>query len=293
MNSICLLLIDEKSISEKIILKSFGQILNSKIKKIYVIGDKNKFKKIYSKSIKYKKFIFINIENDLADNFLFLKKATNEALKLFKSNKIKYLINMPINKKKFLKKNFAGYTEFFSFMCKDKKKENMLLYNNNFSVCPLTTHIELKKVDKFITKKKIISTTKNISKFYKKINKKIKIIYLGLNPHAGIDLGKNSKEQKLIKPTIKLLQKKNYPIIGPVSADTAFRKTINKVFIGNYHDQVLIPFKLINNFNGINITIGKKFIRMSPDHGTGKNLNSSDFVSNESFLECIKFCEKY
>ena len=61
-----------------------------------------------------------------------------------------------------------------------------------------------------------------------------------------------------------------------------------------YHDQVLIPFKMKNNFDGINITIGKKLIRLSPDHGTGKDLiKKSSKINNTSFVKCLEFCEKY
>ena len=67
----------------------------------------------------------------------------------------------------------------------------------------------------------------------------------------------------------------------------------NKVFVGMYHDQVLIPFKTLNKFDGINITIGKKILRLSPDHGTAKNLKGNKkIISNESFLRCIDFCTK-
>ena len=72
---------------------------------------------------------------------------------------------------------------------------------------------------------------------------------------------------------LKYIKKKKINISGPISADTAFMENYkNKVFIGMYHDQVLIPFKTINKFDGINITIGKKILRLSPDHGTAKNL---------------------
>ena len=68
----------------------------------------------------------------------------------------------------------------------------------------------------------------------------------------------------------------------------------NKVFIGMYHDQVLIPFKTINKFDGINITIGKKILRISPDHGTARNLlkKGKKTISNKSFLKCLDFCSK-
>jgi len=148
MNSICILLIDDESISEKIILKSFKKILGLKIKDIYFIGDKKRFKKIYSKSIKYKKVKFINIKNDYKNNFFFIKKITREAFKLFKNKKIKFLINMPIDKKKYLKNKFVGFTEFYSSIFGGPKTENMLMYNDTFSTCPITTHIELKKIDK-------------------------------------------------------------------------------------------------------------------------------------------------
>ena len=106
---------------------------------------------------------------------------------------------MPLNKKKFLQNKFPGFTEFFSYHIDKKKNENMLLYNEkNFSVCPLTTHIELKNVENKINEKKIKICINNIINFYKKINKKIKIVILGLNPHASTDFNKNVKDKKMI-----------------------------------------------------------------------------------------------
>jgi len=170
----------------------------------------------------------------------------------------------------------------------------MLLFNKNFSVCPLTTHIEIKKVESKINENKLVKTIKNLNYFYKNIiKKKIKIIVLGLNPHASKDLTKNNKDKKVVSKVIQNLKGK-LDIEGPVSADTAFNKTNNKVYIGMYHDQVLIPFKMKNKFDGSNITIGKKIIRLSPDHGTGKELlKKPHLINNYSFLSCIKFCEKY
>tara|TARA_B100000614_G_scaffold254821_1_gene270835 strand:+ start:492 stop:1019 length:528 start_codon:yes stop_codon:yes gene_type:complete len=171
----------------------------------------------------------------------------------------------------------------------------MLLYNEkNFSVCPLTTHIELKKVENNINEKKLKNCINNIVNFYKKLNKKIQIVILGLNPHASTDMNKNTKDKILISKVINVMRKKNINISGPISADTAFVENYkNKVFVGMYHDQVLIPFKTINKFDGINITIGKKILRLSPDHGTAKNLRRrKKNINNESFLRCIDFCSK-
>ena len=294
MKSVGILLCDEKSISEQIIIKSLNKIKKSKLKKIYLIGDKRSFVKLYKKSRNIKKTIFIDCKIVKNKFFDYLEKITDVSIDLFKKNKIDAIINMPLNKKKYLN-FFPGFTEFFSKKLDGKNNENMIMYSENFSTCPLTTHIELKSVNTKITKKKLLNCLNNIINFYKKvIKKKITIIILGLNPHASKDLKKSTKDHTIIKPIVKLFQKKGVDIFGPVPADTAFEKVKNKIFIGMYHDQVLTPFKILNKFNGINLTIGKGIIRMSPDHGTGANIiNKKKLINNQSFIKCIEFCENY
>ncbi len=295
MNSVCILLTDHESINEDIIVNSYKKLSKSKIKKIYFIGSKIKFFKVYKKFNKINKFQFIDIKLKTDQFFEYLKSITIEAIRLCKNKKNTIILNMPLNKKKFFKNKYPGFTEFFSYYLDKKNNENMLLYNEkNFSVCPLTTHLELKKVEKNINEKKIKNSIYNIVNFYKKLNKKVKIIVLGLNPHASSDINKNTKDKILLGKVVKIMKRKKINISGPISADTAFIENYkNKVFIGMYHDQVLIPFKTINKFDGINITIGKKILRLSPDHGTAKNLRGKRRnISNESFLKCIDFCSK-
>jgi len=293
MKSISILLTDPDSINELLLLKSYKFLKKCRLKKIYFVGDKNLFEKIFYKFNNNQKFEFIHI--DYNNNCtIYLKKTIKISTELFNNKKISYVINLPLNKKKFFKNQYNGFTEFFSKTLDNKKDENMLLFNKNFSVCPLTTHIEIKKVESQINKDKLVKTIKNLSYFYKTIiKKKIKIVVLGLNPHASKDLPNNNKDREVISKVIKRLKGK-VNIEGPVSADTAFYKTNNKVYVGMYHDQVLIPFKMKNKFDGLNITIGKKIIRLSPDHGTGKELiKKPHLINNYSFLSCIKFCEKY
>ena len=295
MKSIAILLTDHQSVNEDIISESLDYLKKCKLKKIYFIGNRKLFKKIYLKTSNYKKFSFLNIEYN-KKNYDYLKKITCLGIKLFYDKEIKFIINMPLNKKKFFNNKYEGFTEFFSNQFKKKGGESMLLFNENFSVCPITTHIELQKVSKQITLKKLKQKILNILNFYKKILKKKnkQIVILGLNPHASVDYIKKNKDKNIIQPVVKFFKKKKINIIGPVSADTAFKSVKNKIFVGMYHDQVLIPFKIINGFNGVNITIGKEIIRLSPDHGTAENLkNNKRLINNTSFLECIKFCEKY
>ena len=294
INSICILLTDDKSINQIIILKTFKNLKKMKFINIYFIGDKNLFKKIYKFcKTQNDKFIFVDIRNK--NNFKYLNDITLKGISLFEEKKIKFIINMPLCKKKFLKNRFSGFTEFFSEKLDNKNDENMILFNKNFSVCPITTHIKISEVENKINKKKLMKSIDNIIQFISLIkNKKINIILLGLNPHASKDMEVNNKDYSIISPIVKKYKKIGVKIKGPVSADTAFIDCKNKIFIGMYHDQVLIPFKTLNKFDGINITIGKKIIRLSPDHGVATELLSKPKqVNNLSFLRCLQFCEKY
>ena len=60
-----------------------------------------------------------------------------------------------------------------------------------------------------------------------------------------------------------------------------------------YHDQVLIPFKTLFKFNAINITLGLKYLRVSPDHGTASNLIGRKIANHESLKKCIEFVNKF
>ena len=139
----------------------------------------------------------------------------------------------------------------------------MLIYNKNLSVCPLTTHLPLKMVNKGINKQLIIKKTLLINDFYKKnIGYKPNIAVTGLNPHCESIL-KFNEDEKIIKPAIKFLNKKNLKIFGPFSADTIFLKQNRKkydVIIGMYHDQVLAPFKSLYEYDAINLTLGLPFL---------------------------------
>ena len=261
----------------------FSKITKLNKKSINIIDVEYNFKKAFDK-ISYNSEKYIN-------------NCFKIALELLKKKLAFGLINGPISKTHFLKKRYLGITEYLSKKLNMKREPTMLIFNPNFSVCPITTHVPLNKVSKILSKKKIVSDVININKFYKKklrINPKIAI--LGLNPHCET-IEKISEEDKIIKPAIKNLIKKKINIKGPFSADTFFSKknlSYYDVAIGMYHDQVLTPMKTIFNFNAINLTLGLPFVRVSPDHGInfimlGKNKsNPQSLASSINFFKKIK-----
>ena len=201
------------------------------------------------------------------------------------------IVNCAIDKNLLKKKNF-GVTEFLASKCKLKKDtEVMMIYNKNLSVSPITTHLNLRNVAKKIKKKLIIQKLKTITNWYKKkFKKKAKIAILGLNPHNG-ELKKEIEEKKIIIPAIKKLKKLGMNVRGPEVADTIFMNNYKSynVIVGMYHDQVLAPFKTLYKFDAINLTIGLKYPRVSPDHGVAKNLVLKKKSNPLSFIRCIEY----
>ncbi len=223
----------------------------------------------------------------------FIEESFKLAFDIIKKNGIKKFINGPISKKNFLNKRFLGITEFISQ--KFSVKENcMLIYNKELSVCPITTHLPLKKVSKQINKNLIKEKVHLIDNFYKiKLKTRPKIGVLGLNPHCE-SVHKYNEDEKIIKPAIKNLKKK-YDISGPYSADTMFLKHNRKKFdviIGMYHDQVLTPLKTLYEYDAINITLGLPFIRISPDHGPNEKMLGKNKSNPTSFLKAVQFLDK-
>ena len=310
---------EPNSIASEIFLKSLNYIKKKKINFI-IIGNYSLLKRQanylnlkininfnFSKidNIKEKKFNFIDINYNQVKPFdlklnksnIFIKNCFNCAVLIIKKNLASGIINLPINKSKFTKNKYNGITEYIAEKTNNKNKENMLLFNENFSVLPLTTHIPLKEVYKKISYKKIEKACKNVNNFYSKTikRKKFKIGILGLNPHNGENGYTGTEEKKIIIPAIKKLKKK-YSIIGPLSPDTSFlqrSKLKIDVLIGHYHDQILTTFKTKFDLDAINITIGLPFIRISPDHGVGTEIIGKGIANPESFKKAINFFSKY
>ena len=224
----------------------------------------------------------------------YIRRCFEIAIILLKSNYSNKLINGPISKKNFLKKKFLGITEYFAEKF-NKKKIAMLIYNNNLSVCPVTTHLPLKEVSKFIQKKLIFEKVQLINDFYKTyIGFKPRIALTGLNPHCE-STNKFNEDEKIIKPTISDLKKRKFKVYGPYAADTIFLKNNRKKFdviIGMYHDQVLTPIKTLFEYDAINITLGLPFLRISPDHGPNQTMLGKNLSSSLSLYKAISFLEK-
>ena len=223
-----------------------------------------------------------NISSEKSTNLINQIKISN-----YLSKKTKFdLVTLPINKSIFKKKlEFNGMTEFLGEI--NNKKTTMLMYGDKFSIIPFTTHINLKYVTKYIKKNLINNFIKNVLKQIKnqKYNLKFdRIKFLCVNPHCSENktLG---IEDSVISNVIS-----NFNFIeGPLAADSAFLNIKQKtLYLSTYHDQALIPFKIINK-KSFNLTLGLNYRRLSPAHGTASNIIFQNIADNKSYLECMKF----
>tara|TARA_Y100000385_G_scaffold287789_1_gene352839 strand:+ start:3595 stop:4590 length:996 start_codon:yes stop_codon:yes gene_type:complete len=228
------------------------------------------------------------------------KKAGNIALKslikasddLFNGN-IDAIVTAPINKDNIqnIDFNFMGHTEYFTSRC-GIEESLMLMVHNNLRVGLVTNHLPLSKVTKNISKKIIIEKLDIFNSVLKNdFNiKNPKLALLGLNPHSG-DNGLIGKEEKeIIIPTIQEAISKNINAFGPFPADGFFANNNHLNYDGilaMYHDQGLIPFKVLSQNKGVNFTAGLPIIRTSPDHGTGYDISGIGIANSTSFENAL------
>ena len=294
---------DLNSINLEIIAKSYKHLTKKNIK-IILIGDIDKIQKYFIR-IRFKVSIveLFSIEDHLNfnnKNIFIFHAGSNSTDKpnlilnqiVISNNLSKHksfdLITMPIDKS-IIKKgnNFNGVTEFLSKI--NLKKTFMLMRGESFSIIPLTTHIKFKNILNGFNAKNFYKDLKDIIHIIneKKFNYN-EIIILGINPHAGED-GTLGNEENIIKKVIITINKemKFIKIKGPLSADSAFKNIDSrKLFISYYHDQALIPFKILNT-QSINHTIGLAYNRFSPTHGTASDIIYKNKSNNSSFLQCM------
>ena len=318
-NKILILAGDPNSINSEIISKVWKKSSISTKNKLFLIANYNlmneQFKKLKSSislikirklndKLQTKKLKVIDIPLKFKDPFnvslknskQYIIRSLNLAHKMAERNEVKGFINCPIDKKLLGDSKKSGVTEFLASKCKvNKGSEVMFIHNKKLSVVPLTTHVNINKVSKKLNTDLIIKKMNTLQKqFIKLFKKKPKIGIMGLNPHNA-EFTKNSEEVKIIIPAISKLKRENFHINGPLSPDTLFINNYKKydVIVGMYHDQVLVPFKTLFKFDGINITLGLKYLRVSPDHGPAKDIIKKNRANYLSLLSSIKFFNKF
>ena len=219
----------------------------------------------------------------------------NKSIEFALDNRIHGIVTSPITKTalKMAGSKFHGHTELFA-KATDTTDYNMMFIGKKLKVVLVTIHISLSEVPKAISIDNIFQTIQTThSTLQNKFNiKEPELAVAGLNPHAGENSMFGNEEATIITPAINMAKKAGFNVSGPIPPDTLFYSAIKNqnydCVVAMYHDQGLIPFKMLHFDDGINTTIGLPIIRTSCDHGTAYDIAWKGTANPKSLIAAIK-----
>ncbi|MCX6947755.1 MAG: 4-hydroxythreonine-4-phosphate dehydrogenase PdxA [Verrucomicrobia bacterium] len=228
------------------------------------------------------------------------KEALMQSVDLLRSGEIHAVVNGPVSKDWLGKVGFRfpGQTEFYAKAFGVRPDDvTMMMIGPRLRVGLASTHLSLRKAVLGLRAKQIVRAGTHLGETLKKLGvRRPRIAVCGLNPHAGESGKFGNEEKKVVLPAIQELRRKTqFRIFGPESPDAVFRRAWMGEFDGVvalYHDQGLIPSKLLDFDETVNVTAGLPFVRCSPDHGTAFALAGKGKARPDSFLAAVRLARK-
>jgi 4-hydroxythreonine-4-phosphate dehydrogenase len=221
--------------------------------------------------------------------FLALQKATED----LKNGFLDAVVTAPINKHNIQQEGFrfAGHTEYFTEQF-GQQDSLMFLVSERIRVGVVTGHIPHQEVARQLSAERI---SRKLQLMLQSLRQDFgiarpKVAVLGLNPHAGEDGLLGTEEQQIIRPVIVDFKKQGHLVYGPFPADGFFASHDYRRYdavLAMYHDQGLIPFKMMAFDDGVNFTAGLPVVRTSPDHGTAYDIAGKGIADEGSMLAAI------
>lgn len=220
-------------------------------------------------------------------------KSIQRACEELKAGHIDALVTAPIDKQSINSEAFPfkGHTEYLTKFF-GASNSLMLMCSESVRVGLVTEHTPIHEVAPLITRERLLAKLALMEQsLIRDFNiSKPRIAVLGLNPHAGDGGLIGKEEEEIIRPVILDLKNKGKLIQGPFPADGFFGAGSARKFDGvlaMYHDQGLIPFKVMSFENGVNYTAGLPVVRTSPDHGTGYNIAGKNIADETSMRQAV------
>lgn len=187
---------------------------------------------------------------------------------------------------------YPGHTEMLADLC-GTDKFAMMMAGDKLRVALVTIHEGFRHIPDLLSRQKIVSliemTGKALEIDFNKARPKIAVA--GLNPHAGEHGTFGNEEKCVILPAIQQARTIGWDVYGPFPPDTVFYKACNGEFdvvVCMYHDQGLIPFKLLHFEDGVNVTIGLPIVRTSVDHGTAYDIAGKGIANISSLVSAYR-----
>ena len=226
-------------------------------------------------------------------------KALEAAAAGWKEGRYAAVVTGPVQKETLIRAGkgfpYPGQTEFFAARCGVPEGEVvMAMASPRLTVALLSTHLSLRAALRKITARKLLRVVGETARFLRATGKKQpRIAVAGVNPHAGENGLFGDEEGRILAPAIAAARKAHpgVELSGPHSPDTVFWRAGRGEFdavVCTYHDQGLIPFKLLAFHDGVNVSLGLPLIRTSPDHGTALDLAGTGKADPRSMVSAIR-----
>lgn len=223
-----------------------------------------------------------------------MMRYVEEAVLMAMDGDVDAMVTGPINKEAINRAGykFPGHTEFMADLTRTRDYA-MMLGGKKLKVVLVTIHESIKRVPGLLTIDNIYKTIQLTDGTFKKyFGLRPRIAVAALNPHGGEKGLFGNEEKKVIIPAIKRARRAGIEVSDPLPPDTVFYRTIeNKeydVVVCMYHDQGLIPLKLIHFEDGVNVTLGLPIIRTSVAHGTAYDIAWKGVASPKSMIAAIE-----
>jgi 4-hydroxythreonine-4-phosphate dehydrogenase len=223
----------------------------------------------------------------------------DEALRLLKEGRADCMVTAPVNKSSIRAgalPDFEGHTEYLAGHTSTRDYA-MMFVGDKMKITLVTRHIALKDVPRRLTislvHRAILLTDTYLKKYFRIRNGRIGVA--GLNPHAGEGGSFGNEEARVIIPAMKKASASVKGLAGPIPPDVIFNQARAGTYdavISMYHDQALIPFKLLYFKDGVNLTLGLPFVRTSPDHGTAFDIAGKGVADPSSMIEAIRLAAR-
>ncbi|AEH44477.1 4-hydroxythreonine-4-phosphate dehydrogenase [Thermodesulfatator indicus DSM 15286] len=217
-----------------------------------------------------------------------------EGLKMCLNGELNGLVTCPISKTalKLAGEPYPGHTEMLAALT-NTKEYAMAFYGEKLKIVLVTIHEPLSKVPELLSIEAILKVTRLAYNFLREdlAIKNPRLAIAALNPHAGEGGLFGDEEARILEPAVKKAKEEGLPLSGPYPADSLFYRAINGHFdlvVSLYHDQGLIPFKLLHFEDGVNLTLGLPIVRTSVDHGTAYDIAGKGLAKEDSLVAAIK-----
>jgi 4-hydroxythreonine-4-phosphate dehydrogenase len=222
-------------------------------------------------------------------------KALKEAAQGCLGGRFAAMVTGPIQKLAIagIQKDFVGQTEFLARVCGlSDDAAVMVLTDPKLTVALCTNHCSLKEALVRLTPERIIYVTEITRRFLQDRGiAEPRLAFAAVNPHMGESGLFGDEDTRIVRPACEKLRHEKIPLCH-LPADTVFYYAVQKksfdAIICAYHDQALIPFKLIAFQTGVNVTLGLPIIRTSPDHGTALEIAGQNKADHRSMLAAVK-----